>query len=68
MSLILDDVQALGGVCDGEDVCVCQAEMIRRQDTGPQSSEKNPGTLDRRWCAANVHDRAGTGDTLPRRG
>lgn len=22
MSLILDDVQALGGVCDGEDVCV----------------------------------------------
>lgn len=39
MSLILDDVQALGSVCVMERMPVCQVEV--RQGTGPRPGEKS---------------------------
>lgn len=59
MSLIPDDVQAPGAVCDGEDVCVCQAEVIGRQDSGPSIllTIYRPACWPRRqgWCRAQHH-------------
>lgn len=41
MSLILDDVQALGSVCVMERMPVCQVEVIGWQGMGPHPAEKS---------------------------
>ena len=41
MSLILDDVQALGSVCVMERMSACQVEVIGQQGMGPHHTEKS---------------------------
>lgn len=62
MSLILDDVSALGSGCDGEEP-VCQVQVMF--ESRPQGSETALllGAADR--CGASLHRRLQAGPSAP---